>query len=236
VKFSEPQKAGDKEYSKALRNQIRVRHHVYGAPSLQLPRIGSGNTAVELERLEDGLRKEFGNSLPPKPPGPTPYPERAPQQNPTNRALEMHERYLTWVTVAWQELAAMTSQLIFRAPRELAQRAVRARVVPPRDAALSGTTFTEDEVNWKVLSVLWSPEDDVVIVWYYDVDTAMEEEVTEEEMKQYADAFVSEDPSSEPCPPPLERSTVEEIRSWIFADRQRQGASTMEGLEYALGP
>jgi len=129
----------------------------------------------------------------------------------------------------------MTSQLIFRVPRELAQRAVRARVVPPRDAALSGTTFTEDEVNWKVLSVLWSPKDEVVIVWYYDVDAAMEE-VTEEEMKQYAGAFVSEDPSSGPCPPPLERPTIEEIRSWIFADRQRQGASTMEGLEYALGP
>jgi len=228
--------AGDKEYSKALRNQIRVRHHVYGIPSLQLPRIGSGNTAVEVKRLEDGLRSEFGNRLPPKPPGPTPYPERAPQQNPTNRALEMHEQYLTWVNAAWQELAAMTSQLIFRAPRELAQRAVRVRVVPPRDAALSGTTFTEDEVSWKVLSVLWSPEDEVVIVWYYDVDAAVEEEVTEEEMKQYADAFVSEDPSSGPCPPPLERSTVEEIRSWIFADRQRQGASTTEGLECALGP
>ena len=113
---------------------------------------------------------------------------------------------------------------------------MRVRVVPPRDAALSGTTFTEDEVSWKVLSVLWSPEDEVVIVWYYDVDAAVEEEVTEEEMKQYADAFVSEDPSSGPCPPPLERSTVEEIRSWIFADRQRQGASTTEGLECALGP
>ena len=55
---------------------------------------------IHAKRLEDGLRSEFGNRLPPKPPGPTPYPERAPQQNPTNRALEMHEQYLTWVNAA----------------------------------------------------------------------------------------------------------------------------------------
>ncbi len=43
-----------------------------------------------------------------------------------------------------------------------------------QDAALSGTAFTEDEVNWKVLAPLWSAAEKRVDVWYYEVDAASE--------------------------------------------------------------
>ena len=71
-------------------------------------------------------------------------------------------------------------------------------------------------MNWKVLAVTWSPMEEEVVVWYYDVDAAAEDEVTEDEMERHTSAFASGNAPSAPCPDVLERSTVMEIRSWIY--------------------
>ena len=104
-----------------------------------------------------------------------------------NRDRNVHESWLelldevrTVAAAAWEELEALNNDFIFRAPRERAQRANRASTrqlrqeVSTRDAAFCGVTFTEDDVNWKVLAVTWSPTEKVVIVWYCDVDAAAE--------------------------------------------------------------
>jgi len=220
----------DNDYAKALRDQIRVRVHVFGFAQKRLPKIGGGGNlaeeAAELLRLEAELPEMVKTLLPVQVTAPQPYPVRAQHVAPPPLAVTMDQQYLVRVTTAWRELAAMTSQFIFRTPRARASRAVRAprpqprRTVSGRDEALSGTTFTEDEVNWKVLAPLWSAVDKQVVVWYYDVDAAAAASTTEEEMVVFASAVASGSKSPGPCPKPLERSTVMEIRSWVFNDTQ----------------
>ena len=191
-----------------------------------LSRLAAADTSGEaagLLRLEAELPETL---LPVQVTAPQPYPVRAQHVAPSPLAVTMDQQYLVRVTTAWRELAAMTSQFIFRTPRARASRAVRAprpqprRTVSGRDEALSGTTFTEDEVNWKVLAPLWSAVDKQVVVWYYDVDAAAAASTTEEEMVVFASAVASGSKSPGPCPKPLERSTVMEIRSWVFNDTQ----------------
>ena len=85
------------------------------------------------------------------------------------------------------------------------------------------------------MAVLWSSDDDRVVVWYYDVEAAKAEatatgkaieeqdeeiEKQEEEMVHYASAVASGQSNPGNCPEPLERSTVMEIRKWIYGDRE----------------
>jgi hypothetical protein len=79
------------------------------------------------------------------------------------------------------------------------------------------TTFTEDAVDWKVLAPLWSEAEKVVLVRYYDEAAAAAARVNEDFMRTFAAAVSCgvEDPG--PCPSPLERSSVMEIREWICA-------------------
>jgi len=141
----------DKKFISALRDQIRVRKHVYGIGDL--PNIGSGNGVDELARLEGSLLEQLDKPLPKKPHAPTPYPVRAPHHAPSLLATRLDQQYALKISEAWLELVAMTSQLIFRVPRATANRTARApaqqarRDVPSRDAALRGTTFTEDDVD-----------------------------------------------------------------------------------------
>jgi hypothetical protein len=226
----------DKDYAKALRDQIRVRVHVYGLAAKHLPKIGGGGNLVEEEaellRLRAELPAMVETPLPAQSTAPQPYPVRPQHAAPSPLAVIMDQKYLVSVTQAWRELAAMTSQFVFRTPRARASRAVRAPRPQPRqtislqDAALSGTAFTEDEVNWKVLAPLWSAAEKRVVVWYYDVDAAAAESTAEEEMMVFASAVASASKNPGPCPKPLERSTVMEIRSWVFNDMQAQEGST----------
>jgi len=228
--------ADDKDYAKALRDQIRVRVHVFGVAKKYLPNIGGGSNlaeeAAELLRLEAELPAMVETPLPAQPSAPQPYPVRARHMAPSPLAVTMDQEYLVRVTTAWRDLAAMTNQFIFPTPRARVSRAARAprpqprRTVPLRDAALSGATFTEDEVNWKVFAPLWSAADKRVVVLYYDVDAAASAGTTEEEMVVFASAVASGAKSPGPCPAPFERSTVMEIRSWIFDDAQAPGDVT----------
>jgi hypothetical protein len=56
-----------------------------------------------------------------------------------------------------------------------------------------------------------------VVVWYYDIAGAATGGVGEEEMRAHATKACCGVHSLGQCPPPLERSTVMEIREWILA-------------------
>ena len=108
-----------------------------------------------------------------------------------------------------------------------------SRNVPPRDAMLCGTAFNEDELDWKVVAVLWSTLEDPVVVWYYDVEAANAEaaamgkaiEDYEGGMVRVATAIASGEQIAGECPGPFERSSVIKIRKWIYDDqRKRKGA------------
>ena len=68
--------ADDKDYAKALRDQIRVRVHVFGVAKKYLPNIGDGSNlaeeAAELLRLEAELPVMVETPLPAQPSVPQP--------------------------------------------------------------------------------------------------------------------------------------------------------------------
>jgi hypothetical protein len=220
-----------KGYSKALRDQIRVRQHVFGIKQKDLPPIGDDtddNVAARLGRI---LRDVVVLPLPVKPPPPPPYPIRAQHVAPTDRAVVLDRQHLIQVSEAWGQLMAMTTLSVFRVPRQRAHRSPRPATqkprqdVPAQDQALSGEVFTEDRVEWKVLSPMWSELEKQVVVWYYDIKGAAVGGVGEEEMRAHAAATSCGVSSPGPCPPPLERSTVMEIREWILASQGTPSAA-----------
>ena len=78
---------------------------------------------------------------------------------------------------------------------------------------MEGVLFNEEGCDWKVLEVSWSGKDRKVIVWYFDVALAAEQNITEEHMRS---ASVTSRNSIDP----LERSSVSEIRAWIMASKR----------------
>jgi hypothetical protein len=211
------------EHLKVLRDQIRVRRHVFGLKPKDLPLIGDDTGDGAVTRLEDALRMEVVKPLPAKPAPPPPYPVRPRHAAPTASAISLDQQHLVAVSAAWTQLMSMTNQSIFRVPRQhAATRARRAVAAPrqtatPQEVALSGTTFTEDAVDWKVLAPLWSEAQKVVLVWYYDEAAAAAAGVNEDSMRTFAAAVSCGVKDPGPCPSPLERSSVMEIREWICA-------------------
>ena len=197
--------------------------------------IGAGVSEGEIQRLEAGPRGLFGKRLPAKPHAPMPHPRRNAHPTPSPYAIVLDEGHVEKKSKAWHDLASTTSQLIFWMPRVLAERTAPApsrqpsRRVPPRDAMLCGAAFNEDEVDWKVVAVLWSTLEDAVVVWYYDVEAVKAEEAStgktteaqEAEMMRFASAIAiaSGEQIPGPCPGPLERPYVMEIRKWIYDGR-----------------
>jgi len=92
---------------------------------------------------------------------------------------------------------------------------------------LCGTAFNEDESIGRPLPCSGSTLEDVVIVWYYDVEAVKAEEAStgktteaqEAEMMRFASAIASGEQIPGPCPGPLERPYVMEIRKWIYDGR-----------------
>ena len=68
-----------KACAEALRDQIRVRLHVYKAKAADLPNIGSDNPEVAVAEL----RAVVARALLRDPPPPVPYPTRSAHQAPT---------------------------------------------------------------------------------------------------------------------------------------------------------
>ena len=92
---------------------------------------------------------------------------------------------------------------------------------------LCGTAFNEDESIGRPLPCSGSTLEDVVIVWYYDVEAVKVEkaatgkttEAQEAEMVRFASAIASGEQIPGPCPGPLERPFVIEIRTWTYDSR-----------------
>ena len=73
--------------------------------------------------------------------------------------------------------------------------------------------FEEGGVDWKVLTVEWDTDLEAVVVWYYDVDMAADEDLDEEEM----DLARTEGLDLAP----LECPSAAEVQSWIKESRFR---------------
>ena len=181
-----------KACAEALRDQIRVRVHVYKIKAAGLPNIGSDSSEAAVQRLVIELRAVVVGALPRSPPPPVPYPTRAVHRAPTAEAAAFHMKHLAAISAALVEVVTVTVDGAFKAPRRRAALATaatpraqapreptpkapkRPRAPTPGQAALEGVEFEEDGADWKVLAVAWDGELEEMAVWYYDAEMAEE--------------------------------------------------------------
>ena len=211
----------DKGRNEAMKDQIRVRLHVYRLKAADMPnmdRAGLGQKHNS-ERLLKELKPVVDVPLPRKPREPSPYPERADHAAETDEALQLKEDYMKEFQQAWKDVMEMTKSGTFTAPRRASGGGVGAprktrkpaarqeRSVRDDEAALLGSEFEEDGTQWKVLAVDWSDDDAAMVVWYYDVAAAGN--MTEEEIESMRiDGKAGEVDA-------LEFSSVSEVRKWV---------------------
>jgi len=216
--------------AEALRQQIRVRKHVYRVKSSELPYLAAKpghSPEAEAERLRGAFVTIVATALPPKPPAPTPYPVREAAAAPSALATELDKAYAVQVSNAWRELiTVLQGKAAFTAPKAKAKRVkasatkkanTKAPAATPKpkaartpsgaDRALEGVEFDEDGVEWKVLTVRWCSSAESVVVYYYDVLEAESGGVSEDQMRDAIDTGDSYD-----C---LEHSSVKEIKKWV---------------------
>ena len=224
-----------KELVKELCQQIRVRKNVYGTPPSALPCIGAKPNQTdeqEAQRLLLAFEIIVRKPLPATPRAPMPFPVRASTAAPTTHAVQLDIKHQLDISKAWGELCGVltssSSGLSFNTAKSKASRAnsaraagsspttSKAKVAPkpratktptPAQRALEGEEFEEDGIDWKVLTVMWCAETEAIVVWYFDVVSAAEGELTESDMLE-----AIESGSSYEC---LEYSSVSEIRRWI---------------------
>ena len=137
------------------------------------------------------------------------------------------------VGAAWVVMNGMTDHGVFKAKKSQSKKGARrgqdvrgapttsgkrrtpgqprtvpaSRAIRPAESALVGEEFEEEGIDWRVLSVVWSADQNQVMVWYYDVQAANVEGLTKEQME--AACAESQDLD------PLECSTIAEVSSWI---------------------
>ena len=68
---------------------------------------------------------------------------------------------------------------------------------------LIGQQFEDDGANWRVLEVGWDANVEEVVVWYYDVDSGLDEGILLNNLDDDA----------------VEHSRVSEVIAWIEASR-----------------
>ena len=214
----------DKALAEALRDQIRVRRHVYGVKQKDLPLIGGDNDADAVTRLMSELAATVTKPLGRKPPPPVPYPVRATHPAPTPGAVLLDIEHVKKITESVLELARLTSEGAFVAVRSARPRTAVTGAAAPAAAAptpraptaamrgLVGEEFEEDGIAWMVLDVEWSENLEELVVWYYDVDMAEDDKITEEEMREGRKVGI--------IVGPVEVSSVAEVRAWIRASKR----------------
>jgi hypothetical protein len=123
--------------AEALRQQIRVRKHVYATPpsSEQLPYIGAkpgDSEEKEASRLVEAFKLIVVKPLPLKLPPPTPYPLREATAAPTVRAKELDAAHLKHVAAAWRDLIVLLDgSPVFNVPKSKAKTSrARAKAKP----------------------------------------------------------------------------------------------------------
>ena len=83
-----------KACAEALRDQIRVRVHVFKIKAADIPNTGSDSSEAAVQRLVIELRAVVVGALPRSPPPPVPYPTRAVHRAPTAEAAAFHIKHL----------------------------------------------------------------------------------------------------------------------------------------------
>lgn len=128
--------------------------------------------------------------VPLKPDAPISYPVRDPVAAPSSLATELDRAHVIATLEAWKGLSEKLHVGVFTVPKEKAlnfsQKPKRAKTAASSACnysrrALEGKEFTEDRIDWKVSTVHWCDEQEVVVVWYYDVAEAESREVSEED-------------------------------------------------------
>jgi hypothetical protein len=175
-----------KEEVERLRDQIRVRTHVYSM-TVQA-RIGGGETEEELTRLRSELVKQIEVPLPVKPPEPSAFIVRPRHPAPTAAAVALDIEHISRrVSEAFGDILAFTNAGVFRAPRATRPQKDAARHdATAGETALVGVHFRESGIDWKVLDVRWCPADSTVVVWYFDTAMADERDVSDISMREFA--------------------------------------------------
>jgi hypothetical protein len=206
---------GDKKILvEALRNQIRVRRHVYGISQKDLPNIKvSSNVNVDAEctrlvkEMEVLVQQDLPNMIDP----PQPYPSRQPAPAPSSAAQHAYDDYTELVKQAYDELTRLTNENMTFVTQTTCRLTAAANPTASEDdrAELNGTRFVEEGILWRVLDVDYSEQEEEIVVWYYDVDKADEDDVSEEDMHMAREATPMVDLD---C---LERSSMDEVRAWI---------------------
>jgi hypothetical protein len=219
--------------AEALRQQIRVRTHVYGIKA-GLPHISAKPGATvedEAARLHTAFAGLVKSALPARPNAPLPYPMRDAAVAPSTLAVQLDISHMRDISNAWKELVPLLNENgAFNAPRASkakprakpraksargpaaptafkAPKAPKPRMPSASERALEGVEFEEDGVEWTVLSVRWCADSGALVVWYYDTLEAEKCEISEEAMLDAIESDTAFD-----C---LEYSSVSEIKSWI---------------------
>jgi hypothetical protein len=215
--------------AEALRQQIRVRTHVYGIRA-GLPYMSAKPGATdedEAARLHTAFADLVRSALPVMPNAPAPHPVRDAAVAPSTLAVQLDISHMREISNAWKELVPLLNENgAFKAPRASgakpraksargpaasttfkAPKAPKPRTPSASERALEGVEFEEDGVEWTVLTVRWSADSGALVVWYFDTLEAEKYEISEKAM---LDAI--ENGSAFDC---LEYSSVSEIKRWI---------------------
>jgi len=163
--------------AEALRQQIRVRTHVYGIKA-GLPYINAKPGAAvkdEAARLHTALAGLVKSALPARPNAPEPYPVSDAAVAPSTLAVQLDISHVREISNAWKELVTLLDENgAFKAPRVSrakprakstrgpagptafkAPKTPKPRTPSASERALEGVEFEEDGVEWTVLTVRW---------------------------------------------------------------------------------
>jgi len=158
---------------RGVRDQIRVRLHVYKVKAADLPNIGSDNFEVAMARLMAELRAVVARALPRDPPPPVPYPSRSAHPAPTHAAVAFHVKHLEAINQRGTggargahgggavqgpttpdcspQVAGLGGSVEGQAK---AKGTKRPRAPTAAQGSLESEVFEQDGVDWKVLAVM----------------------------------------------------------------------------------
>jgi hypothetical protein len=226
-------------YADTLRDQIRVRIHVFGMKDT--PAIGGGSCDEELARLEAVVKALIAQPLPKRLAQPSPEFRPFDTSSATDEARQKYMQSVKEIVVAWRQLLELTEKGIFRLPvedeedkgassssssssssnpkRRRGPRKIKPRRTKVKERVIIGELFEEDGTDWKVLDVVWSDEMEQVVVYYYDVEAANAEGILESDFM--GSLLESSDHSNIEH---LEYSSVKEVMGWLKSSKGAEAA------------
>mmetsp|Transcript_24406 Transcript_24406/g.28734 ORF Transcript_24406/g.28734 Transcript_24406/m.28734 type:complete len:122 (+) Transcript_24406:1222-1587(+) len=114
---------------------------------------------------------------------------------PTFKALQDQLDFEKLVAAAWKELNKCLNKGVF--------------YVSLKKRRFETVEFNDDGIAWEVIKVDYSMSEKEVMYWYYNIQQALEEDLSELEIEDALD----EDPPRSLGP--VERSRVSQVRDWL---------------------